>query len=287
VNGARIVTVRYLKLTTLGTGSPIPDPSRAGPSTLVQAGGMNLLFDCGRGVLMRLAGAGHFPGMLHRVFLTHMHSDHVTDLNDLVTTRWAMSPVPNPLPLTGPPGTAALVDRTISMLVDDVGYRIAHHDDLDEPPRCDVTEVLDGVALDGAVTVTAAPTDHRPVTPTVGYRIEHDGRSVVIAGDTVPCDGLDRLCAGADVYVQTVVRADLVRQIPSARLQDILDYHSTIEQAAETAARAGVRTLVLTHMVPAVAPGTEDEWIALAATAFDGEIVLAHDLLAIDVSGDA
>jgi ribonuclease Z len=222
--------------------------------------------------------------MLHRVFLTHLHSDHITDLNDLITTRWAMSPVPNPLPLTGPPGTDRVVERTIAMLEDDVGYRIAHHDDLDEPPRCDVTEVLDGVALDGDVRVLAAPTDHRPVAPTVGYRVEHDGRSVVIAGDTVPCDGLDRLCRGAHVYVQTVIRADLVRQVPSARFQDIVDYHSTVEQAAATAAKAGVRTLVLTHMVPAVAPGAEDEWIALASAGFDGEVVLAHDLLSIDVS---
>jgi ribonuclease Z len=276
-----------LKVTTLGTGSPIPDPARAGPATLVQAGDRSLLFDCGRGVLLRLVAAGLLPGMLDRVFLTHLHSDHITDLNDLITTRWAMSPVPNPLPLTGPPGTDRVVERTLAMLEDDIGYRIAHHDDLDEPPRCDVTEVLDGVALDGDVRVVAAPTDHRPVTPTVGYRVEHDGHTVVLAGDTVPCEGLDRLCAGADVYVQTVIRADLVRQVPSARFQDVVDYHSTVEQAAATAARAGVHTLVLTHMVPAVAPGAEDEWIALASAGFDGEVVLAHDLLSIDVSGGA
>jgi ribonuclease Z len=287
VNAGRIVTVRYLKVTTLGTGSPIPDPARAGPATLVQAGDASLLFDCGRGVLLRLVAAGILPGMLHRVFLTHLHSDHVTDLNDVITTRWAMSPVPNPLPLTGPPGTERLVERTLAMLEDDIGYRITHHDDLTEPPRCEVTEALDGVALDGDVRVLAAPTDHRPVTPTVGYRVEHGGQSVVIAGDTVPCDGLDRLCAGADVYVQTVIRADLVRQIPSARFQDVIDYHSTVEQAAATAQRAGVRVLVLTHMVPGVLAGTEDEWITRASSAFDGEVVLAHDLLSIDVTDGA
>jgi ribonuclease Z len=284
MNGRRIVTVRYLKVITLGTGSPIPDPNRAGPATLVQVAGRNLLFDCGRGLLMRLAGAGVLPPMIERAFLTHQHSDHITDLNDLVTMRWAMSPLPNPLLLTGPPGTAALVDRTIAMLVEDVGYRIAHHGDLNEPPRCDVTEVLDGVALElDDVRVVAAPTDHRPVTPTVGYRIEHGGRSVVIAGDTVPCDGLDRLCAGADVYVQTVIRPDLVALVPSARLQDIVDYHSSVADAARTATRAGVKTLVLTHMVPAPAPGSDAEWIAQAAEEFDGTVVLAHDLLSVDV----
>jgi ribonuclease Z len=94
----------------------------------------------------------------------------------------------------------------------------------------------------------------------------------------VPCEGLDALCAGADLYVQTVIREDLVRAIPSPRLQDILDYHSTVEQAAQTAARAGVRTLVLTHYVPPLTPGDEDAWRALAAAHFDGEIVLGDDL---------
>jgi ribonuclease Z len=263
----------------LGTGSPLPDPNRAGPSTLVQTGGSNYLFDCGRGVLMRLAGAGLIPVLLERLLLTHRHSDHMADLNDVITTRWVMSPAPAPLPITGPPGTTALVERTMAMLDEDFGYRIAHHDDLDAPPDCPVDEVLDGVAVDGAdVRIVAAPTDHRPVHPTVGYRIEAEGKAVVIAGDTVPCEGLDQLCKGADVYVQTVINPDLVRAIPAPRLQDILDYHSSCADAGKTAARGGVRTLVMTHPVPPPAPGTGADWVAQAAEHFEGEVLLANDL---------
>ena len=121
---------RSVKLTILGSGGPIPDPNRAGPSTLVQAGALNLLVDCGRGVVMRLAGAGLLPPMLHRVLLTHLHSDHITDFNDVVTTSWVMSPVPRPLAVTGPPGASVFTERTLAMLTHDIGYLIAHHDDL-------------------------------------------------------------------------------------------------------------------------------------------------------------
>ena len=175
------------------------------------------------------------------------------------------------------------MDRVLAMLVDDVGYRRDHHDDLNWDPGVLVEEHHDGLVFDrDGVRLVAAPSDHRPVAPTTAYRIEHDGHAVVIAGDTVPCAGLDAVCAGADVYVQTVIKPDLVRAIPSARIQDIHDYHSTVAQAGETAARAGVRTLVLTHPVPAPFPGTEPEWIAEAAAHFDGEIVLAADLDVIE-----
>ncbi len=276
-------------VTLLGTGSPLPDANRAGPATLVQAGGLNLLVDCGRGVSMRLAAAGiPGPGFLHQVLLTHLHSDHVTDFNDLVTMRWAMSMAPSPLPVAGPPGTGTFADRTLEMLRDDIGYRLAHHEDLSWDPSCEVVEVLDdelhseALAAQG-VQVLAAPTDHRPVAPTVGYRITHEGTSVVCAGDTVPCPGLDRLVDGADVYVQTVVRDDLIQAFGLPRLVDVCDYHSTVEQAAQTAARGGVGTLVLTHMVPAPMPGDEQQWIDLAAAHFDGEIVLGADLDRIEV----
>jgi ribonuclease Z len=276
-------------VTMLGTGSPIPDPNRAGPATLVRAGGLNLLVDCGRGVSMRLAAAGvPGPPLLHRVLLTHLHSDHVTDFNDLLTMRWVMSPVHSPLPVSGPPGTAAFAARTVEMLRDDVGYRVAHHHDLHGEPAADVEEVTDGEVSDpvlaaAGVRVLVAPTDHRPVHPTVGYRVEHEGRSVVLAGDTVPCEGLDRLVDGADCYVQTVIRPDLIEAIGLPRLMDVRDYHSTVEQAARTAAAGGVSTLVLTHLVPAPPPGGEAEWAELAAAHFDGRIVIAADLDRIEV----
>ena len=279
-----MVQTAAMEVITLGTGSPIPDPNRAGPATLVRAGGRDLLFDCGRAVLMRCAAVGAGPLSLHTVFLTHRHSDHITDLNDVITMSWVMTPGPTPLRVVGPVGTQRLVDLTLAMLAEDVGYRRDHHDSLDYEPAVAVTEVSDQVVSDdGGVRIVAAPTDHSPVRPTVGYRIEADAKSVVIGGDTIPCEGLDRLCADADVYVQTVVRESVVRSIPAPRLQDVLDYHSSIEQAADTAQRAGVRKLVMTHPVPGVAPGTEHEWVDEAKAVFGGEVFLANDLDSFDL----
>jgi ribonuclease Z len=277
-----------MQVMVLGSGSPLPDPQRAGPSTLVRTSAGDLLFDCGRGVLMRAAGAGSGAVAFRAVFLTHLHGDHITDLNDIYTMGWAMSFSPNPLPVYGPAGTAALVRATEAMLEPDIGYRLEHHDDLRWPPSAEVTEVARGPVLsDGTVRVSAAPTDHAPVRPTAGYRIDDGDRSVVIAGDTVPCEGLDELCRGADVLVHTVVRRDLIGQFGLPRLTDVLDYHSSVPDAAQTAPRNGVRTLLLTHLVPSPAPGTEQEWIDQARAHFDGEVVLAADLLSLEVGGAA
>jgi ribonuclease Z len=275
-----------MQVIILGSGSPLPDPERAGPSTLVRTSAGDLLFDCGRGVLMRAAAVASGAGAFRALFLTHLHSDHITDLGDVFTTRWITSFAPNPLPVFGPRGTAALLHATEAMLEPDIGYRLAHHDDLRWRPSATVSEVDHGVVFEeGAVRVTAAPTDHAPVRPTTGFRIDDGGRSVVIAGDTVPCAGLDELCAEADVLVHTVVRPDLIEPIGLPRLTDVLDYHSSVADAAQTAARGAVRTLVLTHLVPAPAPHTEQEWLDQAAAHFTGQVLLASDLLTLDVPG--
>jgi ribonuclease Z len=273
-----------MQITLLGTGSPIPDPMRAGPSTLVRTEGVTLLADCGRGVLMRLAGAGVLPPMLNAVLVTHLHSDHLTDLNDVITMHWVMNAEQSTLPVFGPPGMRDVVDSTLGALAADIRYRLEHHADLNWPPTVEVTEVTPGDRFDvGSAEVRVAATDHRPVEPTVAYRVEGDGPSVVLGGDGLPCAGLDELCRGADVYVQTVIREDLVRQVPNRRFQDIVDYHSTVEDAARTAARAGVGTLVLTHYVPPMAPDQADDWRAVAAAQFTGEIVLGDDLTSLDL----
>lgn len=273
-----------MKITLLGTGGPLPDPNRAGPSTLVQAGSANLLFDCGRGVLMRLAAAMVPATALSAVLLTHLHSDHLTDLNDVITTRWIMAPEPAPLTIYGPVTTSEVVNATMEALARDVQYRRAHHADLTYDPPIEVVEVQPGDVLTiGDTTVRVGRTDHRPVEPTVGYRVEHGGRSVVIAGDTIPCPGLDALCQGADAYVQTAIRADIVEQIPNARIQDILDYHSSVEQAADTAQRAGVGALVLTHYVPPMPTALLEPWRELVSPIYQGTIVLGDDLTTYEI----
>ncbi|MXV98231.1 MAG: ribonuclease Z [Acidimicrobiaceae bacterium] len=273
-----------LAVTLLGTGGPIPDPQRAGPSTLVSGGSEQYLVDAGRGVLMRLAAAGVGPAQLNAVLLTHLHSDHITDLNDVITTRWITTFEPSPLTIVGPAGTRRVVAGIGESLGPDIGYRIAHHDDLDYPPPVEVIEATEGeIYLGGDVRISCAPTDHRPVEPTVAFRFDYGGASVVAAGDTVPCDGLDRLCEGAQALVHTVIRKEVVSAIPIPRVLDTLDYHSSPAEAAQTAARAGMDTLVLTHYFPPPAAGDEDAYRALAAEHFDGTIEVGDDLHRVEV----
>lgn len=275
-----------IDITLLGTGSPLVDPNRAGPATLVRAGSEVFLVDCGRAVLMRAAAAGVGAAGVSALLLTHLHSDHITDLSDVITTRWVTTIGPNPLPIIGPPGTRAVVEATLAALAPDISYRVHHHADITEPPIVEVSEYTAGVVWDaGGVRITAAPTDHRPVEPTVAFRVEHAGASVVLAGDTVPCATLDELARGADAMVHTVIRKDLVELMPAQRIRDILDYHSSVQQAAATAARAGIGTLVLTHYVPPLVPGQEDQWRDLAAQEFDGTVELGDDLLTVSVGG--
>ena len=275
-----------IEVTLLGTGSPIPDARRAGPSTLVRAGAQTFLIDCGRGVQQRMTAAGAGASGLTALLLTHLHSDHIADLGDLLITRWVttFSPEQVPLPIIGPPGTAEVVDATLKAFGFDIGYRIAHHEDLNSPPAVEVHEYTDGVVWNrDGVLIRVAPTDHRPVAPTIGFRIEHADASVVLAGDTVPCESLDELATGAGALVHTVIRKDLIDTMPMQRIRDICDYHSSVEEAAATAARAGVGILILTHYVPGIEAGQEEDWRTLAASAFDRQIEIGDDLHRVEV----
>jgi ribonuclease Z len=223
---------------------------------------------------------------LSALLLTHLHSDHIVDLGDVLITSWVtnFTPDPAPLQIIGPPGTAEVVDATLKAFGHDISYRIAHHADLNTPPPIEVHEYTDGPVWErDGVTIRVAPTDHRPVAPTIGFRVEFDGASVVLAGDTVPCTSLDELASGADALVHTAIRKDILSNVPQQRIQDVCDYHSSVQEAAATAARAGVATLVMTHYVPGIAPGQEEQWRALAAGEFGGRIEVGDDLHRVEV----
>ncbi len=152
----------------------------------MRAGGHAFLVDCGRGVLQRAAAIGLGANGLSALLITHLHSDHIADLGDVMITRWVTTFAPDltPLPIIGPPGTAAVVDAALKAFGPDIGYRIAHHDDLTSPPPVEVHKYTDGTVWDrDGVSIRVAPTDHRPVAPTIEFRIEVGGASVVLAGD--------------------------------------------------------------------------------------------------------
>src|SRR6185369_11038754 len=122
---------------------------------------------------------------------------------------------------------AEVVAATLKAFHFDIGYRIAHHADLTPPPPVEAEEHVEGlVRNEEDVRITLARTDHRPVEPTIAFRVTYGGASVVLAGDTVPCASLDELADGAGALVHTVIRKDIVATIPQQRLVDICDYHS-------------------------------------------------------------
>jgi ribonuclease Z len=198
--------------------------------------------------------------------------------------HWVMSQGNATLRIYGPRGIAQFVERQMYALEPDIGYRIVHHEPLTEGPRLDVVELEPGDSFDvNDVHVTTAATEHPPVKPTVGFRLEHQGSVAALVGDTVPCAGVDLLASGADVYVQTAIRRDIVESIPNVMMQDILDYHSGVVEAAQTATRVGAKRLALTHMVPGPSPEHYPEWVAIAAEHYDGEVIIGDDLTTITV----
>lgn len=272
-----------LKIVLLGTGvGPRVDLQQYGASTLVEAGGQRFLFDCGRGATLRLVQAGVPIGSITRVFLTHLHSDHVVQLPDLLLTGWAGGQRSVPLVVWGPAGTRAMMDRLQQAFAFDIQMRR----DIDEHlPAAGIRVVSHEVRTDsivfaeGGVTVTAFLVDHGPVQPAFGYRVDYGGRSVVLSGDTRVSENLVRHAQGTDVLVHEVIDPQALRDRPdhpsAAIVAAIIAHHTTPQQAGEVFRRVAPRLAVYSH-----APNTE-RILAQTRAAYAGPLQGAEDLLTI------
>ena len=282
---SRTMTKRT-RLVMLATGGgPRPRVGRGNTAHAVVVDDVLYVVDCGSGVARQLVAAGIALTTLRHVFITHHHSDHNLDYGNVIMQAWA-SGLRTRVDTWGPPPLDKMTRLYFEMNAYDIDTRIADEGRVPLVPLVHVHELTQAgsVIQDERVKVSATLVDHPPVVPAFAFRFDAPDRSIVFSGDTNMSDNLVRLAKGADLLVHEALWVPavdrLVARVPNASTlkKHIIDSHTSAEDAGRVAAAAGVKTLVLSHLVPADDPTvTERMWIDAARAHFNGEIVVARD----------
>ena len=300
-----------LHIYVCGSGSPLPDAERAGPCLGVLAGNDAFVFDAGSGSIRKLVRMGFPMDRLRGVYLTHLHSDHIDGLGELMLQAWIGGSRGTPLPISGPEGTDKVIGGLIQAYELDKGYRVVHHGaefarpggfggavailSLRDDQRSAVVYEANGVKI----TLTRAI--HTPIKPAFAFRVDYKGRAVAISGDTVYSPDFVATAKGADVMFHEALNPRLIGMVRAALAKhgrrdaakimgDIPGYHASPEDAARAARDAGVSALVFYHLVPSVPAGfMERAFVGHADDVFTGDMRVSRDgmLVSLPANGKA
>ena len=289
--GAQVEVKSGTRVILLGTGGGprIIVPGRAKPANLLIVNGVPYVVDCGSGVSQQLTSAGIALNTLRHIFLTHHHSDHNLDFGNLIYNGWAAG-LRTRVDAFGPPPLMSMMQAYWELNRFDIETRIGDEGRPDLRKLVDVHEFdRPGIVMENAdVRVTSALVPHPPIAQSYAFRFDTADRSVVISGDTAYSPGLIDLAKGADVLVHEAMHLGglevLLKRVSNATTlrEHLLASHSTTEDAGRVAAAAGVKLLVLSHLVPSDDPFLTDEnWIEGARTHFRGKVIVARDLMEV------
>ena len=279
------------RLILLGTkgGPRVSASGRRNAATLLLINGVPYLVDCGYGTTLQLLAAGVPLDTLRYILITHHHSDHTLDFGAIVYNAWATG-LPIALDAFGPPGLVAMTDAFFRYMQVDIDTRIADEGRPD-PRKLVVAHEIAGpgvVLRNDDVIVRALTVRHPPLKHAYALRFDANDRSVVVSGDTAPSSELADFAKGADVLVHEVMYLPrlegLIRRAPNAtRLRaHLLATHTVPEDIGRLATRAGVSTVVLSHLVPGDDPSiTDEQWSEGVRKHYKGRIVVGKDLMEI------
>lgn len=279
-----------LKITLLGTGTPVPSAAAFGTATLVEAAGMRLLLDCGRGAVIRLDQAGIPLGSLDAVFISHYHSDHYSGLADLTMT--GAIPLPfggrqGPLHVYGPTGLEDITDGIWQAATPDRNIRVADAEiDAEAMRLAPHTFDTEGVIFEkNGLKLTAILVDHGAfIKPAYAFRIDYNGHSFVHSGDTKFNENLIAHAKGVDVFVHEVAAAHSESLKNHKAVRTAIDHHITPDRLGEVFARTKPKLAMLTHLVflPPNPPKIDDV-IDEISEYYDGLMVVAEDMMTVHI----
>jgi ribonuclease Z len=278
-----VAVAQEIKITLLGTGTPVPAMNRFGPSILVEAAGQKFLFDAGRGAIQRLAQLRVRWQDVDGVFLTHLHSDHVVGFPDLWLTGWLVGAGRDrPLHVWGPRGTSKMMSLLEQAYEFDIRLRL--FDDRAAPDGVVIIaeDITEKVVLErGGLKITAFEVDHAPVRPAFGYRVDHGGRSIVLSGDTRVSQNLIRHAQGVDLLIHEVASPESFQRAGTRpeRAKSVIEHHVTPEQAGEVFARTKPRLAVYSHIVQPDA--SEQDLLPGTRKTYSGPVEVGEDLMVI------
>ncbi|MCV3210098.1 MBL fold metallo-hydrolase [Mesorhizobium sp. YC-39] len=278
------------RLVLLGSkGGPALRPGGPWPSSsLLELGGRSIVVDCGLGVTRGLVDAGIGLKALDLIFITHLHSDHVLELGPLIHTAWTAG-LAGSVTVFGPPGTADYWQHFCQAMAFDIDIRIVDEGRQDIRRLVSVVEFGEGEVLEErGLKVTALRVDHPPVTDCFALRFEHGRKSAVFSSDTAFFPPLADFAKDADILVHEAMLEEGVERLVArtgngARLREhLLASHSFAEEAGRIASDAGVKRLVLNHLIPADdAEIGEADWVAAVRKTWAGDLTIARDGLGV------
>lgn len=244
------------KVIMLGTGTPDPDPDRSGPCVAIVCGEKSYIVDFGANIT-RQANKLNRQGItalrasnLQIGFLTHLHVDHTLGYPDLIMTPWICGRKEK-LVVYGPKGLKEMTDNILRAYHSEIDERLNGHVKFNpEGGKVEVHEIVEGVIYqDELVKVEAIPVNHGEIQISYAYKFYTPDKTIVISGDTSPCEKLVKASEGCDILVHEVYPTKNLE----ARPQQWKDYHSSLHTSSltvgEIAATADVKKLVLYHPV--------------------------------------
>jgi ribonuclease BN (tRNA processing enzyme) len=291
---AALKDAKGTKLVLLGTAAgPVPGRSREMASHVMLSNGAAYVLDCGMGVTNQYARTGIPFSALKSIFITHHHADHNIEYGPLLIVGWIQG-MHLDVRAFGPPPLKQMTEDFMRAYKTTVDFWA---EDLKMQPLASVAvqevSAAGPVTQDDNVKVSAIIVEHPPVKPALGYRFDFKDRSIAFSGDTVPLEAVATMAKGADVLVHEAMYMPALEkylrdQIAKGRPVKFEPYmahmkadHTRVEDVGRIAQEAGVKTLVLSHLTPALDSITDAMWRAPAAKYFKGEIIVGKDLMVV------